>query len=39
MLLQKHFSKTFERWLKGDLEVKRLALYWRCVGKLDGGFP
>jgi hypothetical protein len=31
VLLQKDFSKAFERWLTGALEVERLALYGRSV--------
>ena len=29
----------FERWLKGALEVERLALGELCEGNLEGGLP
>jgi hypothetical protein len=34
-----HLQGTFERWLKGALDVGHLPLWELCEGKQEGGFP
>ena len=31
------FTRDFERWMKGALEVERLSLRELCEGNLEGG--
>ena len=33
------FTRDFERWMKGALEVGRLSLRELCEGNLEGGVP